>query len=48
MWQHHRDVGIVTRATLPGISKDNVIFGVQAVDVDGDASFAGFPLPLAR
>jgi hypothetical protein len=45
VWQHQRDVGLVTRATLAGVSKDNYIFGVQAVDHDGHASLASFPLP---
>lgn len=48
VWQHQRDVGNVTRVTLPGLSKDNLIFGVQAVDRDGNASLAAFPLPLRR
>jgi hypothetical protein len=48
VWQHQRDVGLVTRATLPGVSKDNVLFGVQALDRDGHASLASFPLPLRR
>ncbi len=46
-WQHRRDVGTVLRATLP-LSKDNLIFGVQAVGADGGASMASFPLPLRR
>jgi hypothetical protein len=41
-------VGLVTRATLEGVSKDDYVFGVQAVDRDGHASLAGFPLPLRR
>ena len=44
-WQHSRDAGNVTRFTLPGISKDNVIFGVAALDRDGNASTATFPRP---
>ena len=48
VWQHQRDVGLVTRATLPGVSKDDLVFGVQAVDRDGHASLAAFPLPLRR
>jgi subtilase family serine protease len=44
-WQHSRDVGNVTRATIKGVSKDNVIFGVQAVDKDGNASMATYPVP---
>jgi hypothetical protein len=47
-WQHQRDVGLVTRATLPGVSKDDHVFGVQALDRDGHASLASFPLPLRR
>jgi hypothetical protein len=38
VWQHRRDVGLVTRATLEGVSKDNSVFGVQAMDRDGQAS----------
>ena len=45
-WQQSRDVGNVTRATIKGVSKDNVVFGVQAVDKDGNASVAGYPLPM--
>jgi hypothetical protein len=44
-WQHARDVGNVTRATLP-VSKDDVAFGVQAYDRDGNVSPATYPLPL--
>ncbi len=47
IWQGRRDVGLVTRATLP-ISKDNVIFGVQALDRRGNASLAAYPLPASR
>lgn len=43
-WQHAKDVGNTTRATLP-VSKDNVVFGVQAVSKKGYASLASFPLP---
>ncbi|MBW8848472.1 MAG: M28 family metallopeptidase [Burkholderiales bacterium] len=43
-WQQARDVGRTTRVTLP-VSKDNVIFGVQAVSKKGYASLASFPLP---
>jgi hypothetical protein len=45
LWEHHKDVGLVTRVTLP-VSKDNVIFGVQAIDKDGNVSVASFPTPL--
>lgn len=43
-WQQARDVGKATRVTLP-VSKDNVVFGVQAVSRKGYASLASFPLP---
>lgn len=43
-WQHAQWVGNVTEATLP-LSKDNVFFGVQAVDRDGNVSPATYPLP---
>jgi hypothetical protein len=38
----------VNKVTLPNVSKDNVVFGVQAVSVRGHASLAAFPLPLMR
>jgi hypothetical protein len=44
-WQQSRRVGLATRVTLTGLSKDNLIFGVQALDRDGNASMAAFPLP---
>ena len=43
-WQQFKDVGKTTRVTLP-VSKDNVVFGVQAVSKKGYASLASFPLP---
>ena len=48
VWQSHRDVGKLARVTLPDLSKDNLIFGVQALDAAGNASLAGYPLPLRR
>jgi uncharacterized protein YndB with AHSA1/START domain len=45
LWQQSRDAGNVTRFTLPGISKDNFVFGVVALDCDGNASPASFPQP---
>jgi hypothetical protein len=48
VWQGRRDVGKLTRVTLQGLSKDNLIFGVQAVDLDGNASLPSFPLPARR
>jgi len=44
-WQGAQDVGNVTQATLP-LSKDNVFFGVQAIDRDGNVSVATYPTPL--
>jgi hypothetical protein len=46
-WEGAKDVGKVTTVTLP-LSKDNLIFGVQAVSRSGHASLASYPLPLAR
>ena len=43
-WQQSKDVGRLTRVTLP-VSKDNVVFGVQAVSKKGFASLAAYPLP---
>ncbi len=45
-WSHSLDVGRdATRATVRGVSKDNMIFGVEAFDSAGHASPAVFPLP---
>jgi hypothetical protein len=44
-WQHKASVGNVTRHTIKGLSKDNYLFGVQAVDKDGNASMAVYPMP---
>ena len=44
-WQHSKDVGKVTRETIEGVSKDNVVFGVQAYNKDGHASVAVYPKP---
>jgi hypothetical protein len=43
-WQGSQFVGKVTSATMT-LSKDNVFFGVQAVDKDGNVSVATYPLP---
>jgi hypothetical protein len=43
-WQHAVHVGDVTRVTLD-VSKDNVFFGVRAVDSRGRHSPAAFPVP---
>lgn len=45
LWQNHKDVGNVTSVTLP-VSKDNVLFGVQAIDKDGNVSVATYPTPF--
>ena len=45
-WQGSLFVGNVTQTTMKGLSKDNVFFGVQAVDKDGNASVATYPVPL--
>nr|WP_316640157.1 M28 family metallopeptidase [uncultured Roseateles sp.] len=47
-WQQQRDVGLVTRTTITGVSKDNVVFGVQAIGARGQASLASYPLPMSR
>lgn len=47
-WQQQQDVGLVTRTTITGVSKDNVIFGVQAIGARGQASLASYPLPMGR
>lgn len=47
-WQHARDVGLVERATLKGISKDNVVFGVQAIGPRGFGGLVSFPLPYTQ
>ncbi len=46
-WEGAKSVGMATRVTLP-LSKDNLVFGVQAVSKSGHASLASYPLPLAR
>jgi len=43
-WEHHQNVGMVTTATIP-LSKDNWIFGFQAVNTRGFVSPAVYPLP---
>ena len=43
-WEHAMDVPKdATRATVRGVSKDNVVFGVEALDAGGHASLAVFP-----
>jgi hypothetical protein len=43
-WQGSKWVGKVNEATID-LSKDNVFFGVQAVDKDGNVSVATYPVP---
>jgi hypothetical protein len=43
-WEHALKCGNATRATLK-LSKDNVIFGVRAVDAEGHASLPVVPAP---
>src|SRR5262245_101897 len=43
-WTNVRRVGDVTTATID-LSKDNVFFGVRAVDKDGHHSPVAFPVP---
>jgi hypothetical protein len=45
-WTHVIDAGTATSATV-NLSKDNVFFGVRAVDADGHRSPAAFPVPAA-
>ncbi|HKJ44700.1 MAG TPA: M28 family metallopeptidase [Balneolales bacterium] len=45
-WQHHKYVGNVTQFTVKNDSKDNYIFGVEAVDKDGHTSPAVYPMPV--
>jgi hypothetical protein len=44
-WQHTIPVGNVTSFTVKGITKDNFLFGVRAVDKDGNRSVVSFPVP---
>lgn len=44
-WTERRGVGSNTSAVLTGISKDDWLFGVSAVSVDGHASLAVYPAP---
>lgn len=46
VWQWSAWAGKVTRFVVKGKSKDNYLFGVQAVDADGHASQAVYPRPL--
>lgn len=43
-WEHSKDVGDVTKVTMP-YSKDNIIYGVRAVDAKGHRSLVVLPRP---
>ena len=43
-WEHSQNVGNATTATLK-VSKDNVIFGVRAIDNEGHRSLPVVPVP---
>ena len=43
-WEHAHTLGNVTQATVP-MSKDNVIFAVQAMDAKGHRSLPVVPAP---
>jgi hypothetical protein len=43
-WEYAQNAGTALRATVP-VSKDNVIFGVRAVDAEGHPSMAVVPEP---
>jgi len=44
-WEHSIPVGNVTSFTVKGITKDNFLFGVRAIDRDGNRSVVTFPVP---
>ncbi len=45
VWEHSLYVGDVHEFTVHGLSKDNLVFGVRAVDKEGDMSPVTVPLP---
>ncbi len=48
VWQDGVEVGDKTPFTVPKISKDNYLFGVAAVDKEGNRSPAVYPNPSAK
>ncbi|MFI6316175.1 M28 family metallopeptidase [Nonomuraea sp. NPDC050556] len=46
-WTDSRLVGNVTSFTVEGMSKDNVQFGVRAIDRQGHRSPVSFPVPAS-
>jgi hypothetical protein len=47
-WTHARSAGAAIEYTLTGISKDDYIFGVRAVDAQGHRSVAAYPSPVRQ
>ncbi len=48
LWQHSVPAGNATRFTVPKVSKDNYLFGVAAIDKEGNRSPAVYPAPSAK
>ncbi len=48
LWQEGMSAGKATRFTVPKVSKDNYIFGLAAIDKDGNRSPAVYPAPSGR
>ncbi|MGI8891082.1 MAG: M20/M25/M40 family metallo-hydrolase [Chthoniobacterales bacterium] len=48
LWQEGIKAGSGTEFTVPKVSKDNYIFGLAAVDKDGNRSPAVYPAPSAK
>jgi Peptidase family M28 len=48
LWTNSKSVGNVTNSLMKGMSKDNVFFGVRAVDKEGNRSQVTYPKPQAR
>jgi len=46
LWSHARNVGNVTSFTFKNVSKDDLIFGVRALDSAGHKSPAAYPQPV--
>ncbi len=46
LWTHSRFIGNVTKYTVEGLSKDNFIFGIRAVDSSGRRSPVAYPHPV--
>ncbi|MEO7723160.1 MAG: M20/M25/M40 family metallo-hydrolase [Chthoniobacterales bacterium] len=48
LWQRSISTGKEARLTVPKMSKDDYLFGVAAVDQDGNRSPAVYPVPAAK